>query len=67
MRVDYMLAAQVSWYQQDDATIPGMQYTAELSSWEILLFMGNNLREKPVSQVLPKTISCIILIENTIC
>lgn len=32
MRVDYMLAVQVSWYQQDDATTPGKQYTAELSS-----------------------------------
>jgi hypothetical protein len=29
MRGDYMLAAQVSWYQRDDATTPGMQFTVD--------------------------------------
>ena len=31
MKDDYMLGAQASWYQQDDATIPGMQYVTEIS------------------------------------
>lgn len=28
---DYMLGAQASWYQPDDAIIPGTQYVIELS------------------------------------
>jgi hypothetical protein len=31
MKAGYMLAAQVSWYQQEDATTPGMQYKMKLT------------------------------------
>lgn len=31
MKDGYMLGAQASWYQQDDATTQGMQYVLELS------------------------------------
>jgi len=31
MKDDYMLGVRASWFQQDDATIPGMQYVRELS------------------------------------
>jgi hypothetical protein len=31
MKGDCMLAVQVSWYQQDDVTTPGMQHTVKLT------------------------------------
>jgi hypothetical protein len=31
MKDNYILGARASWYQQDDATIPGMKNVRELS------------------------------------
>jgi sensor domain CHASE-containing protein len=44
MKDNYMLAAQASWYQQDDATTPGMQYVIELMvviKFQTFLYFGS--------------------------